>query len=369
MEGKVIEDLDCRYVFGGTKLTTFCRSHSYYVFDEFDLEYRRWGIPVISIEKPDVERDGVVSEPFRGMLTQYRIDGLTIIEAEVGGRRIVKIEGPSGFVTERIWPHDERRAAASLARRINQLLSVPLERAVEVAVQVVCKEDEECRRGAMRWLTLINVWMPDPPIVLKYNEDVEYYRREVDEMFKVWRLKDPDFGSTIIVSLPAVCKRYFITLRGGGVAWGLMCTANKYAHNADAPTIARAGNIYLTPEPLHITAYIEKDELKCMDVGRECIKVIEEGAKEKGLTAEEFVGPWRVRVVETSTYKAYYVEDFKLLYVDVNGNVVKLKMPSHFDAVRELMSKLLRELDDKSKKALINALRHTEGYMPWHLGL
>lgn len=368
MERKIVEDLSCRYVIG-RKLVTFCKSHSYYVFDEFDLEFMRWGIPLISVEEPDFKHDGVVTEPFRGMLVQYQVDGLKIIEAEVDGRRIVKVEGPRGFVVERVWPHDERRAAASLARRINLLLSVPLERAVEVAVQVVCKEDEECRFGARRWLTLINVWMPDPPIVLKYNKDVEYYRREVDEMFKVWRLKDPDFGSTIIVSLPAVCKRYFITLKGGDTAWGLMCTANKYAHNADAPTIARAGNIYLTPEPLYITAYIEKDELKCMDVGRECIKVIEEGAEERGLAAEEFVGPWRVRVVETSVYKAYYIDDFKLLYVDVNGRAIKLKIPSSLSDVRDLVARLIVSLDEVSRKALLNALEHTAGCAPWHLRL
>jgi len=139
----------------------------------------------------------------------------------------------------------------------------------------------------------------------------------------------------------------------------LLCTANRPLRSP-RNAVVEVGGIYLTEEPLHISALLKDGELKCLDAGDGCLSDTARLIEEEALAVEHEFEIARLKLVESQKYRAYYLDAMylltRLLLVEVGEREVKIAGGS-IDEIRDAAYRRYGELVD----AVEQVLKYVEG--------
>jgi len=360
-----VEELTCRYYLGANKLVLLCTSPSgYRVVDKIivneDDTYLRW--TYIGKEASDWSRedfDGMVkSEEFKGVLKIRSVEGLSVLDAVVNGVRVVKVskEGAGEVV---VRGHDPVQLGEAVAKELIRL-SVPVERVIDAATEIADPNNAERLKHSIRErLTSLDTLWPILPIRMDivFSPEVESYKREILGAFDVYKMRD----GTLLVRVPAACRRNIIALSGGGTGVLLMCTANRLSKEPRIDVVTERSGVYLTSSAIHFSAYIEeKDgvrELLCLERDDKCVKAAEDAVDERGimvLNRDVFVT--QLGIAEAAEYTLYSIKYGDRFFYFDRGDISFSFSERDF----EKLEKALSGANAALRKAILAALQHTK---------
>jgi len=311
-----------------------------------------WKFPYVGNSAGGEEFGGMAATaPFRGVLRVRSVGGFRVVEAFVGGRRIVAVgRGRGGTIVERIWPRDAVQAGARIVKALLRRYPLGLEESIGIAARIVEPDNPaEAERRIRRELTRIDARWPEPPIAAQRGG-----------LPSVSAAEDPVYGGrALIARVPAACRKFLIAATGDSISYGLMCASYAYA-------VGQQCGAYLLAEPLYISALVAGGRVACTGVNGACQSAIRDAA-EKSLAVVGVVDVQTyVEVVESEKYAAYHVAAHpELLYVMLrSGGAAGLLVGSLEEArlgVREVAE---GGGGEDLLKAALSAARLLKGYPP-----
>jgi len=349
-------ELPCRFVIDRS-LGVRCKAGDLEIFSQSSYDIYTWMPPGVGYpETVDTwfSKNAVKAGEIGGRLRRYRIGDLFVIELRVHNVLLLEVwKGGERLFTRTIWL---RESDASNGAIVAHLLKdyLPIDQAIDVATVIFCSG--ECNREWLKQsirveLTLENLEFPDTPLTVAVRFDTAVEKAEgLDGHIKVLRGSDGE-----AISIPVACSTYKIWLEGRRYGLALLCTANKPSRSPQKSAVAEVGGIYLTTEPLRMSAYIEDGELKCLDVGDKCLPVIGRLIDEEGLAVERGFEIARLALVESQSYRAYYLDAMhlltRLLLVEAGGKTLKIAARNIYE-VRDVAYRHYGELVDAVKQVL-----------------
>jgi len=347
------EDLTCRYYVNEDKYTLMCVSESgIKVVDEVGIfENQAWEWSYIG--DPEVPLNGLPTWEFRGKLIRRTVDKFLVTDAVIGNKRIIRVDWTDGFIIVRGRARDisiGEDLAWHLARHM------PAHKALDIAAKIVDSDnEEEVGRQLREGLTHIDTQWPELPLGIKFGKEVAYHKTEIGEAFNVRRERD----GTLVVRVPASCRKDIVVLEGGRFGIGVRCVANKPSKSPLHNVVAVKDGIYLTAEALYFSAYLEEEKLvhrlQCLEVGDRCVSFVRDVAEKNGtMVIDSIVSPVSIDIIEDRGYKAYVINIYpKLFYIDAS-EVVRFT-----ERDVENLGRLFKDLQkSEARKAVESVLRH-----------
>jgi len=322
-------EVPCRFVVDRS-LGLRCKTGDLEIFSQSSYNIYTWMPPGVGYpETVDTwfSKNAVETEGVAGKLRRYRIGDLFVIELRVHNVLMLEVwRGDEMLFTRTIWL---RESDASNGAIVAHLLKdyLPIDKAIDVATHIFCSG--ECNREWLKQsirieMTLENLEFPDTPLTVAVRFDTIVEKAEgLDGHIKTLRGSDGE----AVVTIPTACSTYRMWLGGRRHGLALLCTANKPSRSPRKAAV-EVGGVYLTAEPLRISAYIENGEVKCLDAGDKCLPVIGHLIDKEALAVEREFEIARLTLVESQSYRAYYLDIkdlfMRLLLVEADGKTLKI---------------------------------------------
>jgi len=312
-----------------------------------------WRLPYVGNSAGGEEEFGgmAATAPFRGVLRARSVGGFRVVEAFVGGRRIVAVgRGRGCAIVERIGPRDAGRAGARIVKALLRRYPLGLEEAIGIAARIVEPNNPaEAERRIRRELTRIDARWPEPPPAAQRGG-----------LPSVSAADDPVYGGrALIVRVPTVCRKFLIAATGDSISYGLMCASHAYA-------LGQQCGAYQLAEPLYISALVAGGRVACAGINGACQSAIRDAA-EKSLAVVGAVDVQTyVEVIESEKYAAYHVAAHpELLYVAPRGGgAVWLLVGSLDEAGRSVRAAMEEGAREEAVMAALSAVWLLKGYPP-----
>jgi len=318
------EELSCKYVIEGG-LSLICTQGGLEVFATYLGPH--WTPP--AVRRADAASSGgaVETAEFPGRLRRYRYGDLLVAELRAHDVLMVEVwRNNYKLLGKALWLWNPIFAGAELAKELAREL--PADVALDLAARIACGQAGNGPRCA-------------PDVKRQIRESlarvaVEFPRRPFSSArlpgrhFDAWEGSSAKHGRALVAETLAFCNYYRATLAGGREGVGIACTANAITKFRERSTVAEKNGVYLSDEPLRLSAYAEGGELRCFDVGRRCAEVMTNAFERRGLIAyPPGAARAKLRVVKGEGYRAYGLHvpelGMPLLRVEVGrGRAVEL---------------------------------------------
>jgi len=348
------EELSCKYVIKGG-LSLICTRGGLEVSAEY---IGPWWTPPAVRRAGGASYDGAVeTAEFPGRLRQYRYGDLLVAELRAHDVLVVEVwRGNYKLFGKALWLWDPAPAGAELAKELAREL--PADVALDLAARIVCGQASNSSRCA-------------PDVKRRIRErlarvSAEFPRRPFssarlpDKYFDAWESSSARHGRTLVAETLAFCNYYRAALAGGCEGVGVACTANAITKYGERGAVAEKSGVYLSDEPLRLSAYAEGGELRCFDVGRRCAEVMASAFERRGLMAyPPGAARAELRVVEGEGYRAYglHVPELGMLLLRVEvGRGRAVELAADGDIAKQLEGVLVH-CDEECKRNTLWAVR------------